>query len=60
MYHNPTAFYKMLFEQSPVSIWVEDFTGVVEFIERHKELGVKDFGLRRPIREMLECVSQSR
>ena len=60
MYHNPTAFYKMLFEQSPVSIWVEDFTGVVEFIERHKELGVKDFRayfMTYP-EKLLECVSQ--
>jgi len=43
MYHNPTAFYKMLFEQSPVSIWVEDFTGVMEYIEMLRAEGVKDF-----------------
>jgi hypothetical protein len=39
---------------------VEDFTGVVEFIERHKELGVKDFRayfMTYP-EKLLECVSQ--
>ena len=43
MYHNPTAFYKMLFEQSPVSIWVEDFSGVVEYLNDLKKEGIKDF-----------------
>lgn len=37
------SFYKMLYEQSPVPIWVEDFSGVVEYLEKLKSVGVKDF-----------------
>ncbi len=35
--------YRTLFENSPVSLWEEDFSGVKEFIDRLKEQGVEDF-----------------
>lgn len=38
-----TNAYKMLFENSPVSLWVDDFSGVLEFVKELKEQGVTDF-----------------
>jgi len=35
--------YKMLFENSPVSLWVEDFSGVLAYVNELKEQGVSDF-----------------
>ncbi|MHA1911380.1 MAG: PAS domain S-box protein, partial [Candidatus Kariarchaeaceae archaeon] len=35
--------YKSLFNESPVSIWEEDFSEVYDFIQKLKEKGVKDF-----------------
>lgn len=36
-------FYRMLFEQSPVSLWVEDFSAIVEYLDQRKAEGVSDF-----------------
>lgn len=36
------TFYRMLFEQSPVSLWVEDFTGVLEHVQELKNSGIED------------------
>jgi len=38
---NP-SFYKLLFDQSPVSIWVEDFSAVYKYILCLKEEGVSN------------------
>lgn len=58
---NQTApsFYRMLFEQSPVSIWVENFTGVMEYLNKLKHTGIADvraYFLTYPDR-FLECIS---
>jgi PAS domain S-box-containing protein len=37
------SYYRSLFEQSPVSLWVEDFSGVVEYLNRIKENQISDF-----------------
>lgn len=36
------TFYRMLFDQSPVSLWVEDFTGLLESIKELKDKGITD------------------
>ncbi|MDY0152463.1 MAG: PAS domain S-box protein [Candidatus Cloacimonas sp.] len=36
------TFYRMLFDKSPVSLWVEDFSGVYEYIQELKSKGVED------------------
>ncbi|MDD2228053.1 MAG: PAS domain S-box protein [Candidatus Cloacimonetes bacterium] len=36
------TFYRMLFDQSPVSLWVEDFSGVMESVKQLKEQGITD------------------
>jgi len=36
------TFYRMLFDQSPVSLWVEDFTGVLESVQAIKAQGITD------------------
>jgi PAS domain S-box-containing protein len=56
------AFYRMLFDQSPVSIWVEDFTGVLGYVQSLKILGVTDlraYFLTYPER-FVECVRKLR
>ena len=35
--------YQYLFEDSPVSIWEEDFSSVKDYIEKQKENGIEDF-----------------
>ncbi|MDP8267683.1 MAG: HAMP domain-containing sensor histidine kinase [Candidatus Tenebribacter davisii] len=40
---NSEKRYKYLFEQSPISIWEEDFSGAFQYIESLREHGVKDF-----------------
>ncbi len=37
------ARYRSLFEQSPISLWEEDFSGVKKYIDELKESGVSDF-----------------
>ena len=36
------AFYRMLFDKSPVSLWVEDFTGIYEHVQELRSQGVED------------------
>lgn len=36
------AFYRMLFDQSPVSLWVEDFSGIIDSINKIRATGVTD------------------
>ncbi|MCK9310406.1 MAG: histidine kinase, partial [Candidatus Cloacimonetes bacterium] len=36
------TFYRMLFDQSPVSLWVEDFSTVMESLTQLKKQGVTD------------------
>ncbi len=36
--------YRYLFEDSPVSIWEEDFSNVKIYLEKQKENGITDFG----------------
>ena len=36
------TFYRMLFDQSPVSLWVEDFTGILEKVQEYRAQGVND------------------
>jgi len=36
------TFYRMLFDQSPVSLWVEDFTSILESVQSLKALGITD------------------
>lgn len=47
---------RMLFEGSPVSLWVEDFSAVKQAIDRVRERGITDF--RRFLDEHPEFVSQ--
>ncbi|MDX1764047.1 MAG: CHASE domain-containing protein [bacterium] len=35
--------YRTLFEESPISLWEEDFSGVKAFLDNLKESGVEDF-----------------
>jgi PAS domain S-box-containing protein len=37
------TYNRSLFEESPVSLWVEDFSGVVDYLARLKEKGISDF-----------------
>ncbi len=39
---NP-AYYHMLYNESPVSIWVEDFSGIASYLETLKAEGITDF-----------------
>jgi PAS domain S-box-containing protein len=36
------TFYRMLFDKSPVSLWVEDFSGIYEYLQELKSQGVED------------------
>jgi len=61
---NQTAptFYRMLFDQSPVSIWVEDFSGVLGYVQSLKILGVTDIRayFQTYPERFLECVRKLR
>jgi hypothetical protein len=35
--------YRMLFEESPISLWEKDFSGIKKYIEGLKKAGVEDF-----------------
>ncbi len=37
------ARYRTLFEESPISLWVEDFSEVKQYIDRLKNSGIRDF-----------------
>jgi len=58
---SPT-FYHMLYNESPVSIWVEDFTGVFACIHEYRAQGITD--LRAYFStypdKLVECVSKLR
>jgi PAS domain S-box-containing protein len=56
------SFYRMLFDESPVSVWVEDFSGVYEYVEKLRLAGVTDlraYFLTYPQR-LQECVANLR
>jgi PAS domain S-box-containing protein len=36
------SFYRMLFDKSPVSLWIEDFTGIQAELEKMKKRGISD------------------
>ncbi|MDP2173253.1 MAG: PAS domain S-box protein [Candidatus Cloacimonadaceae bacterium] len=58
MNQTSSAFYRMLFNNSPVSIWVEDFSKVNEYILKLRSIGVNDiraYFLTYPER-FLECI----
>lgn len=56
------TFYRMLFDQSPVSLWVEDFSGIVERLNEIKAQGITD--LRAHFHtypeQFLDCVQRLR
>ncbi len=56
------TFYRMLFDQSPVSIWVEDFTGVLERVQEIRAKGVTDLRayLQTYPDQLIACVSRLR
>ncbi len=35
--------YRHLFNDSPISLWEEDFSGVVKYVEKKKDEGIEDF-----------------
>ncbi len=54
-----TSFYRKLFDESPVSIWVEDFSAIQDYTKKLKSAGVIDlraYFLTYPER-FAECVS---
>jgi len=56
------TFYRMLFDQSPVSLWVEDFSEVWEHVQKLKESGIDDlraYFLTYP-ENLMECISKLR
>ncbi|MDZ4182458.1 MAG: GAF domain-containing protein, partial [Candidatus Cloacimonadaceae bacterium] len=60
MKQTSSSFYRMLFDRSPVSIWVEDFSQIHAYILRLRSVGVMDIRahfLTYPER-FLECISQ--
>ncbi|HPS39191.1 MAG TPA: PAS domain S-box protein [Candidatus Cloacimonadota bacterium] len=36
------AYYQMLFDQSPVSLWVEDFSGIYDYVQKLQAEGITD------------------
>ncbi len=56
------AFYRMLFDQSPVSLWVEDFSGIIESINKIKANGITDLRAHFSTypEQFLDCVKQLR
>ncbi len=53
------SYNRSLFEESPVSLWVEDFSGVVEYLNNLKKKDIKDFPLyldQHP-EVFVECIS---
>ncbi len=42
MLRDQLNYYQTLFEESPIAMWVEDFSGVMECIERYKQAGIAD------------------
>jgi PAS domain S-box-containing protein len=54
--------YRELFEEAPLSIWEEDFSGVKEYLDNLGETGINDFRdyfIRNP-RALAECASRVR
>jgi PAS domain S-box-containing protein len=54
------TFYRMLFDQSPVSIWVEDFSGVLDKVQEIRAKGVTDLRayLQTYPEQLFECISR--
>ena len=54
--------YRTLFEQSPISLWEEDFSAIVDWVQARRQAGVED--LRRYLHEhpheLQQCVSSLR
>lgn len=52
--------YKSLFENSPISLWEEDFSGVKEYLDHLKKSGVTDFNkyFGDTPQEILHCLSR--
>lgn len=52
-------FYRMLFDQSPVSLWVEDFSGVYAYLNMLRDEGVKDIRVyfKTNPEKLSECMS---
>ena len=42
MLQNQADYYQILFEESPIAIWVEDFSQVIQCVEKFKAEGVVD------------------
>lgn len=40
---NSQNLYRSLFEETPISLWVEDFSAVKQYLDRLREAGVVDF-----------------
>lgn len=57
--HVSESRYRYLFEDSPVSIWEEDFSEVKIFLEQLKSAGVKDFTLHFTTHpdDLAQCIS---
>jgi PAS domain S-box-containing protein len=54
--------YHTLFEQSPISLWEEDFSAIVEWVQAKRNEGVEDLGayLRGNPNELIQLVSRVR
>ncbi|MEE4356532.1 MAG: 7TM diverse intracellular signaling domain-containing protein, partial [Desulfococcaceae bacterium] len=50
--------YRSLFEDSPISMWEEDFSAVKSYLEMQKSSGVKDFRtwFRENPQEIIKCI----
>jgi diguanylate cyclase (GGDEF)-like protein/PAS domain S-box-containing protein len=57
--HLSESRYRYLFEDSPVSIWEEDFSEVKVFLEQLKDEGVRDFNLHfmAHSEDLIKCIS---
>ncbi len=57
--HQSESRYRYLFEDSPVSIWEEDFSEVKIFLEQLKARGIKDFNLHfmTHAEDLVKCIS---
>ncbi|MFH1093081.1 MAG: ATP-binding protein [Candidatus Omnitrophota bacterium] len=49
--------YKHLFDNAPISIWVEDYTEIIDYLEKIKQSGVTDFEgyLNEHPEELFKC-----
>jgi PAS domain S-box-containing protein len=51
--------YRTLFEQSPISLWEEDFSAIVDWLEARRQEGVENIRLylQENPEELLKCIS---